>query len=590
MRLPHPFLALAIPACLALPAGAARGQRCPQAAPAVHVTSETSLAELAGRRILAVHVVTADPAPLPGPAALLNVLHVRTRESTVRRELLVAPGDTVDTLRVAESLRRLRRLRYLVDARVQGTACGDSVELTFITRDGWSTRPNVQVGSSTAAVELEERNLLGTGRRALVELRSDRGRVGVGVTLRDPAAFGGRAVLSVGGREYRDGNEFTATVARRERSVMDPWSYEAYVAQSSRAVLPGRPGERVMGADAPAAPVLPRGATVGDPVAPYLAGGVGDAFRRTRSGVLVARRVHASGGAVTLLQGGVEYEHAGLAAAAASPLVGSRLVRRELAALDVGLRRRSVAFDTLTWLLPGSAVVDVPLTLEYDALLGVGRETIHATPITHLDLWAGRMWRAGGRSLLSADLWASAYQTPGRLAAASLRGGVVYDRAARRGVWTARLGAEWLRNPDPDLRAMVTADVTTSALPDQARLAEGAVALSLERDVRVRKLSRSWGLDAAAFGALSAHWDPAAPAAGSDLALAGGWQALERLDVGMLGVGLRLTPMRAGRATTRLDLGYPLIHPAGVRPRPVLAISVTPWLDQGRHRDGRADP
>ena len=82
-------------ALLVAPWAAARAQVCDT------VSSRTSLAALSGRPIAAVHVVTADPDPLPGPAAHLGVLHVRTRPSTVRRELLVAAGDTVDTLRVA---------------------------------------------------------------------------------------------------------------------------------------------------------------------------------------------------------------------------------------------------------------------------------------------------------------------------------------------------------------------------------------------------------------------------------------------------------------------------------------------------------
>jgi len=82
------------------------------------------VAELSGRRIRGVQITTLDPEPFPGPARVLGSLHVRTRRSTIRRQLLVAPRDTVDTLRVAESLRRLRRLRYLADASVQAVACG----------------------------------------------------------------------------------------------------------------------------------------------------------------------------------------------------------------------------------------------------------------------------------------------------------------------------------------------------------------------------------------------------------------------------------------------------------------------------------
>lgn len=537
------------------------------------LSSQTSLATLSGRRIGAVAVVTTDPEPLPGPAAVLNGLHVRTRESTIRRELLVAPGGTVDTLRVAESLRRLRQLRFLVDAEVRATDCGGPVDLTFVTRDGWSTKPNVQVGSSTAAVELRERNLLGTGRQATLSLRSDRGRIGVGATILDPAAFGDRALVAVGGSRYRDGSEWSATVARRERSVLDPWSYEGFVTRSTRLPLVARTSA-AGGSSAPGADASTFGAT----------------FRRTGVGALVGRRVHASARAVTSLQAGIEYQRAGLVAASDAPLLGARHVQRELTALDVGVRRRSVAFDTLTWLLPAEALVDVPLSLEFDALVGVGRETVGGTPIAHLDAWAGRMWQPGATSLVVADLWASGYRTPGRLSAGTLRGSGTYYHAAPRGFWSARLGAEWLRAPDPDMRAMVTADPTAGALPSDGRLAEAVVTLSLERDLRIRPLSHSWALDGAAFAALSTRWDPAAPVDGTAMARQDGEHVLERFDLGVVGLGLRLAPTRLGRATARLDLGYPLLRSGGAAARPFIALSISPWLEQGRGRDGRADP
>jgi hypothetical protein len=549
---------------LAVAARAAGAQRCDS------VSSQTSLAQLSGRRIAAVRVVTADPTPLPGPAAMLGALHMRTRESTVRRELLLAPGDTVDTLRVAESLRRLRQRRYLTEAEVRATTCGGPVALTVVTRDGWSTKPNVQVGSSRAAFELRERNLLGTGRQAALSVRSDRGRVGLGATLTDPVAFGDRAVLAIGGSRYRDASEWSAALARRERSVRDPWSYEAYLEQSTRVPLTREPSGVVGGA-------------------PPAVGAVRlETFRRASAGGLVGRRVHASDAAVTSLQAGIEYERAGLVAATSAPLLGSGRVRRELAALDIGARRRSVAFDTLTWLLPAAALVDVPLALELDALVGLGREVAHGTSIAHVDLWGGRMWRPDRKSLLVADLWSSGYLTPGRLAAGTLRGSAAFYRGAPRGLWTARLGAEWLADPDPDLRAMVTADPTAGALPPQGRLAEAAAALSLERAVRLRPLSRSWVLDGAAFGALSTRWDPAeAPPPG--VAPLAGEHGRERLDLGVLGVGVRLTPTRLGRATARLDVGFPLLRSAGVPARPFVAISISPWLEQGRHRDARAE-
>src|SRR5256885_11756985 len=82
------------------------------------VLSRTALAALSGSRVGSVRVETRAPDALPAIVSALDHLHIRTRESTVQRLLLFAPGDTVDTLLVAESMRRLRQLRYLGDEQV----------------------------------------------------------------------------------------------------------------------------------------------------------------------------------------------------------------------------------------------------------------------------------------------------------------------------------------------------------------------------------------------------------------------------------------------------------------------------------------
>jgi hypothetical protein len=48
-----------------------------------------------------------------------------------------------------------------------------------------------------------------------------------------------------------------------------------------------------------------------------------------------------------------------------------------------------------------------------------------------------------------------------------------------------------------------------------------------------------------------------------------------------------VTPTKLGRATARLDIGFPLLRSAEISRRPFVAFSVSPWLEQGRQRDGR---
>lgn len=510
--------------------------------------SRTTLAPLSGRPIASVRVEPLPPPSLPGPAALFDGLHVLTRERTVRRQLRFATGDRVDTLAIAESLRRLRRLRYLGDAFVAGTVCGDSanapVELTVVTRDAWSTKPSVRLRSSgSGSIGVTERNVLGTGREASLAIRSDAGRIGVGGALRDPWLLDGPLVLEIGRFGYQDGSEWYAALGKRETSVIDRTGFAAGMSRGAR--------------DA---------AATG-----------GDAFRRTTAGALVSRRLSIADTRVTGLLFGAEYERTGLVAGSRTPLVGPERVRREFIGVDIGLTRRAILYDTLTWMLPGRAIVDVPLVTEAEGLVALGGERSTGVMAGRLDAWAGRVWLPRRTLLVTGDVWASGFRRgTSPWEAATVRASVAALAPARRGLWSARISVEEMLEPDPDVRALASDDPLTRAFPDSARLAEAAVSAIVERSVWLRPLGRSWTLGGALFGAGSVRWDPAA-------------SAHEALYIGAVGGGIRLVPMKAGRGTARFDIGMPLTRAAGVPQRPFVAISVSPWFDALRHRDGRRE-
>ncbi len=98
-----------------------------------------------------------------------NWLHVTTRQGVVRRELLFKPGDCVDELRLSESERLLRQLRFIKSARIETTPRGNgTVDVSVVTRDDWSLRlePRFSVGNGLGftGISMGERNLFGTGR------------------------------------------------------------------------------------------------------------------------------------------------------------------------------------------------------------------------------------------------------------------------------------------------------------------------------------------------------------------------------------------------------------------------------------------
>ena len=492
---------------------------------------------MAGRRVRSLRIETRNPESLPLALSVLDRLHVRTRDATIRRLMLVTAGDTVDTLRVAESLRRLRQLRYLSDAVVLGTACGDGpVDLAVITQDLWSVRPSLQVRSTSQALTLTERNVFGTGREATIGLKSDINGIVPSAAFRDPWFLGRDVTLALTTTGTAERGARSVAVQKRELSILDQFGLEAGV--ESSAFDAGNLDTSAVG-----------GLAV-------------ESLRRLSAAAIASSRVHVSLHGVTHVLYGAEYDRVGWE----TPLDGPMVPLRDFFGVAAGLRRRSVAYDTVTWYLPDNAIVDVPLSFEYDVLTAVGHDGASSGPALHADAWVGKMWLLGRNALIVGDVWGSGYRSAGHWSGATVRGGLNYEHAARGGVWNVRLGIERWLVPDPDLRAAVTADPTYRALGADARRSPNAVIASAERSVHLRRLTRSYTLDAAVFGAGSSR---------------------EAAHMGMLGLGLRLAPARPGRATARLDFSVPVLRSGDVRGRPVVSIGITPWLGQDRQRDGR---
>jgi hypothetical protein len=292
--------------------------------------------------------------------------------------------------------------------------------------------------------------------------------------------------------------------------------------------------------------------------------------------LLVRRSLFTGASVVTSILAGVETERAVLSAALDAPIVGPRRAERNFLGVSLGASRASVAYDTLTWLLPNKAIVDVPLSFESEAVVGLGRDAVLDVPMMHIDLWGGKAWLVSHRGLALADLWASGYSSSGRWDAAAFRASLAYYQAAKRGFWSTRFTAERLLNPDPDVRTFVTIDPTARLLPERDRLAEAALGFTAERDVRLRPLTRSWALDGAVFAAASSRWESVSPSP-------------EHVDVATLGVGLRLTPTRLGRATARLDLGFPVAGSSLAKRGVYVGVGLSPWWGDDRHRTGRRD-
>lgn len=217
-------------------AGAGRTRQAFALAALLTLSSLAALAE-EPLRIGTVTVVTEDvyteaEAAKGSAYGAVNALHVRTRESVVRRLLLFREGDVFVESRLAESERNLRALGFIQSARVVASEPHDGVvDVTVVTQDSWSTEPGGSIGSAgggtDASIEIREANLLGLGKELTVAYATDPDRSGFGIQYEDPAMFGRYWHGDLLYADNSDGRRTRLLVDRPFFSFATPWSVRA---------------------------------------------------------------------------------------------------------------------------------------------------------------------------------------------------------------------------------------------------------------------------------------------------------------------------------------------------------------------------
>ncbi|HUQ46460.1 MAG TPA: hypothetical protein VM033_07410 [Gemmatimonadaceae bacterium] len=510
--------------------------------------SRAALSALSGARIASLAIVSHGPA-MPRRAHAAAALHPVSHEHTIRRQLLFAAGDSVDTLLVGETMRRLRRQRLLSDAVLVAQRCGDAgpIALVLTTRDAWTLRPTARLRSANAlSIGVEEKNLLGSGRTVAVTSELSRWGTGAGVTLADPWLFGRDIDASARLAKLGGGRTLRVGLRNHEYSVFDRWRAEGSVA-------------RVTFADTGAAE---------------------RPLHALRAGMLVGRRVGGGATSVTTLLAGMEFDSAATVAPSRTQApetpAGTPHARSFMGA-DVGLLHRTAQYDTASWIVPGRGFLDIPLGWEADGVLGAGQLRGTRMPALKLDAWIGRVWVPSRGRILMADGWASGYAGRAVDANQIARASVAWYESATRGMWSVRLTAERLFELDPDLRSLSLvplADHTAPALRPYAVGSGTSLTGSAERAVHLATVGAASVVDAGAFVAGSYRWR------GDEL-------PGRRIQAGVAGLRFRLLSANGTVNSTRVDVGYPLVLSDALRRRPFVVLTIGTLFDVSRQRDGR---
>ena len=509
------------------------------------IESRAALAPLSGVRIASIDFEREGP-ELPSPVQALGALHQVSREATIRRQLLFAAGDSVDTLLVGETMRRLRSQRLYSDVVLLARRCDASgaVSLVLRTRDSWTLRPTARLRTpSTLSLGVEERNLFGSGRTvSFTSETAPRGR-GLAGSLSDPFFLGRDISAHVRLANLAGNHTFRAGLRNHEFSVFDTWRAEGAIARAS----------------------------FGDTAS------IERPLNSFNAAILLGRRVGAPGNAITLVLVGAEFDSAASLSESRRMLGTLAPHGRAFVGADVGLMRRTAEFDTVSWIVPRRGFLDVPLGWEGEVLMAPGVERGLGVAAMKLDGWVGRVWIPRRGTVLMLDGWASGFVGRGLDANHIARASSAWYADAPDGMWGARVTVERLFEVDPDLRGlslMPLADYAAPAIRPYANRGGRAVAASFERSLRLMNVGAASVLDAGPFIAGSSRWDVNDVPTG-------------RLKAGVVGARFRILSANGAVSSVRLDVGYPFLLSDALPRKGFAVLTFGSLFDVSRQRDGR---
>lgn len=201
--------------------GPTRGQVCPEGA----------VEEVVLDRLKPFGPETAGPdATFGWLFRTMNAFHIRTRESTLRWEMLVSESECLDRARLQESERSLRQLPYIVEADVRSEPLPSGGHRVLVrTQDSWAASAGASVsldgGVTITGLSASAKNVLGTGTRASLFRTSFRERNRTGVLLRQPNLFGSRVDATVAHGRTQPGRFWIASALRPFSGEVGRWAF-----------------------------------------------------------------------------------------------------------------------------------------------------------------------------------------------------------------------------------------------------------------------------------------------------------------------------------------------------------------------------
>ena len=548
--------------------------RAQAATPCDSTWREANIGAMSGRIVSDVNIVTRDPALGPGPLALVKAAHVQTKEWAVRQMLGVEAGRPLDTLELAEGIRRLRASREFdhVTLERQGCRDSDSVDLRLVTQDVWSAGVDARLtASSTASITITEKNFLGTTRSVGAGIALADHRLGFTLRFKDPTLFHGRALLGARYNAYSDGRASGVSFETRSLDPRPLWRLWVDVSRSHRSVR--RDSSLTVTPRPPDSTALDSTVVLDSLYQPINQGY--DLHRQVTS-VLVARRLFVVAERGVYALGGVENIRDDLHVAPEKRVLGAQDVTRWFSGTSVGLGVKSVNYGQVFWYASRGDPLDIPMGFELETVMSIGREKWSNRPMQHFDVWGGRAWNPAESVVATTDVWASGFRSDSGTANGVLRVAGDLVIKARGGFWIVHTAMEKITNPDPDEHALASDDPIRLVVAPRSHLSESARILYLERSIRLGSELFARPLAIAVFGAGSKRTGTLDP----------NFDELVATSAAVAGLGLRLLPRGPSDGTLRLDFGHTLDNSPLVSQRWYVTAGFAAAFGANRRRNG----
>jgi hypothetical protein len=535
---------------------------------------EATIGALSGRTVTDVNVVTGDPTLGPGPLALVRAAHVQTKQWVIRQMLGVQAGRPLDTLELAEGIRRLRASKEFAHVTLERRGCegSDSVDLRLVTQDVWSAGIDARLtASSTGSITITEKNFLGTTRSVGAGIAAAGQQLGFTFRLKDPTLFHGRALLGARYNVYGDGKASGVSVETRSLDPRPPWRLWINLSRSHRSVA--RDSSLTITPVPPDSMALDTTLVLDSLYQPIHQGY--DLHRQIAS-VLVARRLFVVAERGVYVLGGVENIRDDLHVAPEKRVLGAQDVTRWFSGTSVGLGVKSINYNQVFWYASRGDPLDIPMGFELETVVSFGREKWSNRPMQHFDVWGGRAWHPAERVVATTDVWASGFRSDSGTANGALRlaGDIVVE--ATRGFWTVHAAMERIKNPDPDEHALASDDPIRLVVAPRSHLSESARILYVERSIRLGAEVFARPLAIAVFGAGSKRTGTLDP----------NFDDLVATSAAVAGLGLRLLPRGPTDGTLRLDFGHTLDNSPLVSRRWYVTAGFAAAFGANRSRNG----